>query len=60
MTISIHVPRVEDDSRCAKTFICAYWISIHVPRVEDDSDVLGRFFIHTISIHVPRVEDDFM
>ena len=34
-TISIHVPRVEDDVRIKK-FICINFISIHVPRVEDD------------------------
>ena len=34
-SISIHVPRVEDDS-CRKHVILRLFISIHVPRVEDD------------------------
>ena len=57
-TISIHVPRVEDDlrrlSRADGTSI-----SIHVPRVEDDhTSSLRPDMMREISIHVPRVEDD--
>ena len=43
--ISIHVPRVEDDSTMFYCLVC-FSISIHVPRVEDDDLFrnLPRFF----------------
>ena len=58
--ISIHVPRVEDDS-AHRVRTCRSRISIHVPRVEDDDAEGIKGIIDTaISIHVPRVEDDIM
>ena len=55
--ISIHVPRVEDDSD-VRFFPRFAEISIHVPRVEDDAEIDIVLFALSISIHVPRVEDD--
>ena len=57
-TISIHVPRVEDDLTSVSP-LKRRVISIHVPRVEDDAKYLYSFSMSSvISIHVPRVEDD--
>ena len=59
-TISIHVPRVEDD-KIKKNKIKENKISIHVPRVEDDGmEWYEEAQSEHISIHVPRVEDDLV
>ena len=57
-TISIHVLRVEDDSREVKHYATDF-ISIHVLRVEDDTlTIASDTGSQAISIHVLRVEDD--
>ena len=56
--ISIHVPRVEDDSVFVTISDEGTEISIHVPRVEDDEKCNDKQRHGVISIHVPRVEDD--
>ena len=56
--ISIHVPRMRDDSRLVSSENSASFISIHVPRMRDDNlDLLCQELIN-ISIHVPRMRDD--
>ena len=56
-SVSIHVPRVEDDTVNGFT-IERLSVSIHVPRVEDDQMPKYTAIAVQVSIHVPRVEDD--
>ena len=57
-SISIHVPRVEDDvSVCFHSFIQRRFQSTS-PVWRTTQPFCRRYDPHTISIHVPRVEDD--
>ena len=56
--ISIHIPRVGDDSHYMDRQLTHVIISIHIPRVGDDYVAKSEFGEYQISIHIPRVGDD--
>ena len=56
--ISIHIPRVGDDSLTLGPDYERKMISIHIPRVGDDGGAAVRLGGIDISIHIPRVGDD--
>ncbi len=57
--ISIHVPRMRDDTAPQFSVYVNGVISIHVPRMRDDAGPCPVHFRRRISIHVPRMRDDF-
>ena len=57
LTISIHVPRVEDDLHFCSTCGIIFLFQSTSP-VWRTSETMERWEEEAISIHVPRVEDD--
>ena len=57
-TISIHVPRVEDDWICVITKVVRHNFNPRPPCGGRQLPIMKKLTTPAISIHVPRVEDD--